>query len=133
MNTQGIKNKNIKWWIGIGSCVLLFAVIMVFGYEKMCFIFKGVKINANIERSEDSSLATISGQASKATYITLNGREIFVEKDGNFNESVSVLPGFSIITLNAKDKFGKTAEKKFEVVYEGNAPAIAFENKEIIN
>ena len=133
MKMQSIKNKNIKWWIGIVSCISLFAIITIFGYEKMCFVFKGVKISANIEKNNDTSLATVTGQAPKATYITLNGREIFIDKNGNFNETISVLPGFSVITLNAKDKFGKTAEKKFEVVYEGNAPAIAFENNEVIN
>lgn len=133
MKIRSIKNKNIKWWISIGSCVTLFAVIMIFGYEKMCFVWKGVEIQADIERDLSSSLATITGKASKATHLTLNGREIFIDKDGNFSESISVLPGFSVITLNAEDKFGKTALKKFEVVYDGNAQAIAFKNNEIIN
>jgi hypothetical protein len=115
----------MKWWVKTFSYIFLFLIIMIFGYEKMCFIWKGVKIEATIEKKNDSSLAEIKGRASKATYITLNGREIFVDRDGNFSESVSMLPGFSIITLHAKDKFGKTADKKFEVVYEGNAPSIA--------
>ncbi|HLP86281.1 MAG TPA: hypothetical protein VK153_00160 [Candidatus Paceibacterota bacterium] len=121
-----IKSKSMKWWVGIISCVALFTVIMIFGYEKMSFVFKGVQIKATLTQTNDSPLATITGTAPKATYITLNGREIFIDKEGNFSESISVLPGFSIITLNAKDKFGKTAEKKFEVVAEKNAKAIAF-------
>jgi len=120
-----IRNKNIKWWIGITSCVALFAVIAIFSYEKMCFIFKGVEIEAIIEKTNDSSLVEVSGKASKATYITLNGREIFVDKEGNFSESIAILPGFSVVTLNAKDKFGKTAEKKFEMVYDGDAESFA--------
>ena len=128
-----IKNKNMKWWIGIMSCVALFLVIMVFSYEKMCFLIKGVEIKATIEQKDNSSLAVVKGIAAKATYITLNGREIFIDKDGNFSESIAILPGFSIVTLSAKDKFGKTAEKKFEVVTEKNAKAIAFKSNEIIN
>jgi len=122
---RNIKNKNIKWWIGIMSCVSLFLLILFFSYEKMCFIWKGVKISATLEFQNDSSLTTIKGTASKATYISLNGREIFIDKSGNFSESIVVLPGFSVVTLSARDKFGKTAEKKFEVIYEENAPAIA--------
>lgn len=133
MKLKTIKNKNMKWWIGIISCVALFTVIMFFGYEKMSFIFKGVEIKATLEQQDNSSLTIVQGQASKAIYITLNGREIFIDKDGNFSESISLLPGFSIITLDAKDKFGKTAEKKFEVVVEKDAKAIAFKNSEIIN
>ena len=115
----------MKWWIGTISCMSLFAIIFVFGYEKMCFVWKGVEINATIEEKEGSPLAIVKGVASKATYITLNGREIFIDRDGNFSETIAVLPGFSIVTLDARDKFGKTAEKKFEIIKEKNAPAIA--------
>jgi hypothetical protein len=130
---RNIKNKNIKWWVGITSCVALFAIILVFGYEKMCFIWNGVKIEATINQEANSSLLEVRGNAEKATHITLNGREIFIDKEGNFSELIAVLPGFSIVTLNAEDKFGKTFEKKFEIVREENAPAIAFKNSEIIN
>ena len=133
MKFRVIKNKNMKWWVGIISCVMLFVVITIFSYEKMCFVFRGVKIEASIAKKNDSSLATVSGKASKATYISLNGREIFIDKDGNFSELIAVLPGFSIVTLDAHDKFGKTASKKFELVVEENAKAIAFKNSEIIN
>lgn len=128
-----IKNKNIKWWLEIISCVALFAIIAVFSYEKTSFLLKGVKIEATIEQQNSSSLAVVKGVAAKATYITLNGREIFIDKDGNFSEVVAMLPGYSVLTLDAIDKFGKTAEKKFEVVTEGNAKAIAFKSSEIIN
>ena len=115
----------MKWWIGIISCVSLFVIIGVFSYAKMSFLIKGVKIEATIQKQDDASLAVVKGVAAKATHLTLNGREIFIDKDGNFSEAVAMLPGFSIITLDAKDKFGKTAEKKFEVVTGENAKAIA--------
>lgn len=123
-----IKNKDIKWWIGAIACFSLFAVIGIFSYKKMSFIFNGVKIEVKMEQKENSSLATIIGTAKNAKYIALNGREIFIDKEGNFSEIISILPGFSIITLNAKDKFGKTAEKNFKIVTEKNAEAIALLN-----
>jgi hypothetical protein len=91
----------------------------------MFFLVKGVEIKATITQKDDSSLAVVEGIASKATHITLNGREIFIDKEGNFSESIAILPGFSIVTLDARDKFGKTAIKKFELVKSENAPAIA--------
>jgi len=123
-----IKNKNIKWWIGIMSCVTLFAIIGVFSYEKMSFIWNGVKIQATIEQKSDSPLAIIRGKAPNANYISLNGREIFIDKQGNFTEVISMLPGYSVVTLEATDKFGKSAEKKFEIVREKDASAIALLN-----
>ncbi len=115
----------MKWWVGIMSTILLFLIIGIFSYEKMVFIFKGVEIEASILKKDDSTLATVSGNAAKAINLTLNGREIFIDKEGNFSESIAMLPGFSVVTLNARDKFGKTAEQKFEIVIEKNAPAIA--------
>jgi len=118
MKIRDMKNKNMKWWIGTVSCVLLFSFILFFSYEKMSFVWQGVSIKATLEKKENSNLVTIKGIAKKATLLSLNGREIFIDKEGNFSEQVSPLPGYSVITLNAKDKFGKTAEKKFVLVRE---------------
>ncbi len=133
MQIQNIKNKNIKWWVGMISCMTLFLIIGVFSYEKMNFVFKGIKIKANVEAQPDSSLVTVKGVAAKATHISLNGREIFINKNGDFSESIILLPGLSVITIHARDKFGKIDEKKFEIVREENTPAFAFKNGEIIN
>jgi hypothetical protein len=126
MQIQDIKNKNLKWWLGIISCLVLFLIIGIFSYEKMSFVWNGIKIQADIETRPDSSLVIVKGIAAKATQISLNGREIFINKNGNFSEPIVLLPGFSIITINARDKFGKIDEKKFEIVRGENTPAFAF-------
>lgn len=133
MEMRIIKNQNMKWWIGVTACTLLFLTIIIFSYIKMGFVFKGVRIVAKLEQKTDSPMTIISGTADKATVLTLNGREIFIDKQGNFSESIAVLPGYSIISLNAKDRFGKTAEKTFEIVREAEAKAVAFKNGQIIN
>lgn len=112
---KDLKEKNIKWWVGRSACILLFIFIAIFVYAKMNFIWRGVGIEAEIAQSEGSKIATIRGKAEKAIQLTINGREIFIDQAGNFTETISPLPGYSVITLFAKDKFGKTAEKKFEL------------------
>jgi hypothetical protein len=120
-----VKNKNIKWWIGRMSCVLLFGAIILFAYSKTSFLMKGVSLDARIEESHSSSLVEVKGRARGATYVTLNGREIFIDKEGLFNESLILLPGLSVVTLESKDKFGKTSLKKFEIVYNGPGEPVA--------
>ena len=120
-----IKNKNIKWWLGVASCVALFTIIGVFSYFKMSFVLNGVQILASIEHGEDTPLATITGKAQNATYISLNGREIYIDKDGSFSEKINLIPGFSVITIDATDKFGKEKEKTFQLVYKEGAPLVA--------
>ncbi|MFA6999677.1 MAG: hypothetical protein WC241_01020 [Candidatus Paceibacterota bacterium] len=122
---QIIKNKNLKWWFSITSCLMLFIVIGIFAWEKMSFLVNGVQIEAKIERDKNTSITKVVGKASNAIYISLNGREIFIDKDGSFNETIALIPGFSVVTIDATDKFGKNREKKFQLVYEGEMPAVA--------
>jgi hypothetical protein len=129
-----IKDKNIKWWVQISSCVFLFSFILIFGYAKINFIVKGVEIKATVERDEHSSLVKINGNAENSVLLSLNGREIFIDENGNFSETVGLLAGYSVISLEAKDKFGKSAEQKFSLIYEEGADSLAIkETKEIIN
>jgi hypothetical protein len=130
--TKKLQEKSIKWWVRTGSFLTLFVFIVVFSYDKMSFLVKGVKIEANISHDNNSSIVSIKGNAEKAIHLTLNGREIFIEKDGTFREPIALLPGFSVVTLLAEDKFGKTDEKKFEVMYEESTGAVAIGNA-IIN
>lgn len=119
------KNKNIKWWVGTVSCTALFLAILSFTYFKMDFLWEGVQITASIDRHDTSPLIEIKGNAKNATYLSLNGREIFINKEGEFSEKVALLPGLSVVTIDAQDKFGKSAEKKFEVMYKEGTGAVA--------
>ena len=92
----------------------------------MSFVLNGVQIIANIEHRDDTPLAVISGKAQNATYISLNGREINIDKNGNFSEPIVLIPGLSVITIDTQDKFGKDKEKKFQVVYNESAQSVAF-------
>ena len=128
---QSLKKKSIKWWVGTVSCVMLFTIIGTFTYMKMGFIIKGVKITASINQNEKSPIVEVKGNARNAVYISLNGREIYIDKDGSFSEPVALLPGMSVVTLDAQDKFGKSSEKKFEVMYQ-ESTGVAVAN-EIVN
>jgi hypothetical protein len=123
------QNKNIKWWIGLTSYVMLASVVGIFAYMKFSFILHGVQIIAKIERNGSTSLAYIKGKAEHATVISLNGREIYIDKDGSFSEPIALIPGFSVITIDTQDKFGNNKEKKFQVVYEKSAGTVAFNSK----
>jgi hypothetical protein len=126
-----IHKKNIKWWITVVACTGLFAIIAVFSYMKMDFLWTGVRIEASINKESSSPVVSVHGNAKNATYITLNGREIFIDKDGTFTEPVALLPGLSVLTLNAEDKFGKTSEKKMEIMYQKDTGTFAVVDKNI--
>lgn len=62
-------------------------------------------------------LVKVAGQVKRAAYITLNDRQIFADGNGNFGESLLLLPGYNIISIRVKDRFGKEASKRISIYY----------------
>ncbi len=123
-----IRSKNMKWWIGIISCMVFFAGIGTFAYMKMDFILHGVTITASVNKSPGSSIVHINGTAKNATYLTLNGNEIFIDRNGKFTAPYALLPGLGVVTIDAVDKFGNVAKKQFSIVYKDDSQ-VALINK----
>jgi hypothetical protein len=86
----------------------------------------GVDIKkVNIENGAtftESSILNITGNAKNAIYLSLNDREISINEQGNFNETISLLPGYNTITIVAKDKFGNSDEENYQLIYKPKIP-----------
>jgi len=80
----------------------------------------GVKIkNVNITdgiKAADSILKVV-GNAKNAINLSLDGREISIDENGNFNETIALLSGYNIINIRVKDKFGYVDEKNYKLIY----------------
>jgi hypothetical protein len=122
-----MNNKNIAFWVRASLSVFLFVTIGVYTFVQMREIFYGVNIKANINTySENTGVSQISGFAKNAVHFAINGREIYIDKDGSFTDSVALPSGFSIITLTATDQFGKMKEKTMQV-YTVNNKSVAYQ------
>ncbi len=64
----------------------------------------------------NQSLIEIEGVAKNISYINLNDRAIFTDKNGYFKEKFLLSPGYNVIKLDAMDKFKNKTEKVIEVV-----------------
>jgi len=101
--------------------LILIACFIIIGYS--FYQFKKIRQGPVLEISSPSStiattsLTEISGQTKNIQSIFLNGRPIFIDEVGNFSEKLLLSYGYNIIIVSAKDKFGKTVEKKLELVY----------------
>jgi len=65
-----------------------------------------------------NNILNITGNAKNALDLTLDGREISIDQQGNFNETIVLLPGYDIITIKAEDKFGNIDEKDYKLIYQ---------------
>jgi hypothetical protein len=60
---------------------------------------------------------TLHGTARNIVKLTLNGREIHTNEQGDFVQPVVLENGYSIMTLLAQDRFGRTTVVTREYVY----------------
>ncbi len=67
--------------------------------------------------STSTSTVKVLGKALRIKEITLNGKPLLIDKQGNFNETLLLAPGYNVSMINAIDKFNRTIEYKLELVY----------------
>jgi hypothetical protein len=64
----------------------------------------------------ETSLVVIEGQAKNIAWISLNDRQIFIDEQGMWSEKLLVSEGISIMTVKARDRFGRETEKRIRIV-----------------
>ena len=62
-------------------------------------------------------IINLSGTAYHAIAITVNGRTVSVEENGNWNDTIALQNGYNIIDISAKDKFNRITSKIFTINY----------------
>lgn len=67
---------------------------------------------------QNSRIISITGSADNITEITLNGRKIYTDEDGNFLEPLVLENGYTIMTIVAKDRFGRLTTLSKEFFYQ---------------
>lgn len=127
MTTHKLQNKSLKFWIITITLALLFIVICSLTFINTRDIVLGVKIDAQIQDNDNKTFSKVSGVAKHATELVLNGREISIDKDGNFTEALALPDGYSVVTIEAKDAFGGNTKKSLEV-YTVRSKSVAVEN-----
>lgn len=70
-------------------------------------------------------IVRVRGTARKIAFMKLNGREIYSDENGAFEESLLLSPGYTIITLTAEDVFGHTQKAQVRVVFIPRATSTA--------
>jgi hypothetical protein len=60
----------------------------------------------------------VAGVAENISFISLNDLPISIDERGNFSEMILLAPGYNILKLYARDRFGKETEMLREVFVE---------------
>ncbi len=70
--------------------------------------------------TEDNTY-TLSGATSNISEIHLGNKKIYISSKGDFAETVLLYPGENMLSIHAKDRFGKEVKKDVVVYYKGVA------------
>ncbi|MFA6353828.1 MAG: hypothetical protein WCW93_02765 [Candidatus Paceibacterota bacterium] len=112
-------NQNTKKIIKIGGFSLFFILIIIYviiGSKDLIFGVKIKNVNLVDGATVTENIIQITGNAKNAINLTLDGREISIDEQGNFDETIALLAGYNIINIKARDKFGYIDEKNYHII-----------------
>ncbi len=100
------------------ALIFLVSFIIYAGFEANKIIY-GPQIDITSPKDgttlEGNGNFVVSGTTKNVSFLSLNGRQIFTDANNNFNENLVLLPGYNIITLDAKGRYGKEISKKLQL------------------
>ena len=123
--------RSLRQLLPIFLPLLFVLVVSFYAYYQSRSILEGP--NIVIDTPENGSTATtslisISGSVNHANEITLDGRPIFIDLEGHFDEKLVLMDGYNIIELIAKDREGRVERKTIEMVHIGQTEVKATES-----
>jgi hypothetical protein len=102
------------------TTLVLFAIVLIAGYAlfEASAIVQGphISIAQPKKSAQEEALVTVSGSTKNVTWIALLGKPIHVNEEGSFREELLVPIGYSILTIEAKDRFGRSVTETIEIV-----------------
>ena len=120
--------------ISLGFFIIL--AIVGYGLYQARNLIKGPEISVSSPINGSSfadPLVTIAGTAANIAYISLNDRQIFIDGQGHFSEKLLLPDGYTIMKLEARDKFGRTTDKFLELTYATTSVSVSSSTPAITN
>ena len=100
------------------ALAVFFLILLGYAYFEARGILFGPRIDVISSISEvHDPYIVVKGHAERISALLMNGKAIAVTENGIFEEPYVLSEGYNRITLDAKDKYGRTSKKTIEVVY----------------
>ncbi|HVW82825.1 MAG TPA: hypothetical protein VHC68_02690 [Candidatus Paceibacterota bacterium] len=95
-------------------------LVAVYGLVEAYPLLAGPAIELSAPRSGEatSDPVTVAGRVSRAAALTLDGAPLIPEEDGSFVKLLAFPAGSSILTLSARDRFGRSITLTRTIVVE---------------
>jgi len=102
----------------LGACALIGFILWYVQFQARNFL-QGPEIVLNDTGSalHYERIISLTGNTRNIVKLTLNGREIHTDETGAFVQKLVLEDGYTIMTLNAHDRFGRSTSVTREYVY----------------
>lgn len=106
-------------WILVG---LVIAAALIYFLFQARFIIAGPQISLDGEMAnvQTERVITLNGTAANVTALYLNGRPIVTDETGVFREKVILENGYTIVRLEAVDRYGRHTYLERSFVYKSS-------------
>lgn len=82
------------------------------------FLLAGPQIfMTTLPTASEERLVILEGQAKNIIRMSLNGRQIYTDKNGHFKEALVLENGYTVATLQAEDRYGRITKHTEEFVF----------------
>ena len=110
----------------IKPIIIALVVILILGYStlKIKNLAEGPQItiySPTDGTSTRTDFVSVKGKAERISQIYLNGKKIFTDEAGNFDEPYLLASGYNMLEVRAEDQFGRQVVKKLQLVFNGNS------------
>lgn len=94
-------------------------VVIGYAYGRVEAFIAGPRLHISSPQAGESvsPFVTLSATALNTEEVFLNDRLVFADEQGGIRESLLLFPGYNVVTLSAKDRFGRMSKKEIEFVY----------------
>jgi hypothetical protein len=95
----------------LGIFILFLILVIWYFWHEIGFLIKSPTLEINQPPADitvNQKNFEIIGKTSPVVYLTVNGQETYIDKDGNFKKEIELSPGLNQIKIEAKNRFGKT-------------------------
>lgn len=97
---------------------VLLSAIGYFGWQaRYLIIGPEVALTGELQTVQNERVITLEGAAKNITALFLNGRAITTDQAGVFSESIVLENGYSTVSIDAIDRFGRRVHLEKPMVY----------------
>lgn len=103
----------------VGTIVIFIAALALYVFFETREFLTGARITLITPKdgfTVSEEIVPVEGQAANISFLSLNGRQIFTDKEGAFKEKLLVPEGYTILELKGKDRFDREVIEHIRII-----------------